>query len=186
MGIEALWEFLKHPLYREDPDRSLRHRLRQTAVLLAWALGIGILLAMILGVVGMTGPWDLDEHAFEALLEEFPPWQVFLLGALVAPLLEELLFRGPLWFFRNSRHFGTAFYIAAVAFALVHLSNFPNLSEIWYLSPLLISPQLSLGAFLGFIRVRFGLLWAMLFHAVYNGILLGPLLLWTSLGLPTS
>lgn len=177
MGIESLLQFLRHPEYREDPNPSFGYRLRHTGGLLVWALALGLVLALLLGLVEHLGSWDLGDHAFEELIAQYPLWLVLVLGVLVAPVLEELIFRGPLWFFRDSSYFGTAFYGATIAFALVHLSNFPNLSEIWLLSPLLISPQLSLGAFLGFVRVRFGLTWAMLFHAAYNGILLGPLLL---------
>jgi membrane protease YdiL (CAAX protease family) len=155
-------------------------------VLLIWALALGLALALLLGAVESIGPWEIGDHAFDALLNEFPLWLVFVLGAFVAPIIEELIFRGPLWFFRESKYFRLAFYTSAVAFALVHVSNFPNFSQVWFLAPLLISPQFFLGLFLGYIRVRFGLLWAMIFHSAYNGILLGPILLLMHLGISVS
>jgi len=177
MGIDSLWQFLKHPEYTEDPNKGLLYRLECLGRLMIWALGIGLLLALMMGIAERAGPWDLGEHAIETLLEEFPIWMVFMLGAIVAPMIEELIFRAPLWFFRESRHFPVTFYISVLAFGMVHLGNFPNLFEVVILAPLLISPQLCLGAFLGFIRVRFGLAWAVVFHAAYNSILLGPLLI---------
>jgi hypothetical protein len=52
------------------------------------------------------------------------------------------------------------------------------------LSPLLVAPQLTVGVFLGFIRVRFGLNWAIALHAFYNLILVGPAILLKALNPP--
>lgn len=179
MEIQALLDFLKKPGYTIDPDPSLR----TLSILLIWALAVSLCLAMLLGIVGALGPWNLEEHAFDILFQELSPLTILFLACIAAPAVEELIFRGPLWFFRNSRYFPQVFYGFTLAFALVHLSNFPNLCEIWLLAPLLISPQLSIGVFLGFIRVRFGLLWSMVFHALYNAFLLGPMVLLYELGI---
>ena len=177
MEIKALLHFLRDPGYRTDPNLDWRHRFRAVALLLPWALGAGLVLALLLGILESLGPWDMGEHLITELLAEYPKLVIFLLATVVAPAFEELLFRGPLWFFRDSRYFKAAFWALTLAFALVHLTNYPGISQRWYLAPLLISPQLCLGIFLGFVRVRYGLLSAMLFHAAYNGILLGPALL---------
>ncbi|MGB5316653.1 MAG: CPBP family intramembrane glutamic endopeptidase [Robiginitalea sp.] len=186
MQIQALLDFLKKPRYSADPEAPLSYRLRTLGILLIWALAVSLLLAMLLGVIGALGPWNLEEHAFDTLFEEFSPLAILFLTCIVAPAVEEFIFRGPLWFFRDSRYFPGVFYGFTLAFALVHLSNYPNRSEIWVLAPLLISPQLNIGLFLGFIRVRFGLSWAIVFHATYNAILLGPALLLYELGIPLS
>ena len=186
MQIRALLDFLKKPRYAEDPDTALSYRIRSLFILLIWALAVSLFLALLIGIADSFGPWSLDEHAFDILLEEFSPLGVLLLASLVAPALEELIFRGPMWFFRNSRYFPWIFYGLTLAFALVHLSNYPNLSEIWPLTLLLISPQLNIGVFLGFIRIRFGLLWAIFFHTAYNLLLLGPMILLYELGIPFS
>jgi hypothetical protein len=177
MEIRSLLAFLKDPRYQVDPETGWRYRFWKTALLLPWALGIGLGLAMVMGLAELLGPWELEEHLMEDMLAAYPTALIFLLATVVAPVLEELLFRGPLWFFRDSRFFKAAFWGLTLLFALIHLSNFPDLRELWIIAPLLISPQFSLGLFLGFIRVRFGLAYAILFHAVYNGILLGPTLL---------
>lgn len=186
MEIQALLDFLKKPRYVEDPDASLSYRIRTLFILLIWALAVSLCLALFIGIADSLGPWNLDEHAFDILLEEFSPFGVLLLACLAAPALEELIFRGPMWFFRNSGYFTWIFYGLTLAFALVHLSNYPNLYEIWPLALLLISPQLNIGLFLGFVRIRFGLLWAITFHAVYNFLLLGPMLLLYQLGITFS
>ncbi|WP_289725201.1 CPBP family intramembrane glutamic endopeptidase [Robiginitalea aurantiaca] len=186
MGINSLIKFLRKPAYEVDPEPSPAYRLRTSASLLAWALLIGLGLALLLGLIEAYVPYDLDEHALETLMETYSPLTILILASLVAPVLEELLFRGPMWYFRNSRYFPAFFYLFTLAFALVHLGNYPNLFEIWPISPLLISPQFILGLFLGFIRIRFGLIWCIGFHAAYNTVLLAPLLLLHELEIPLS
>jgi len=176
MEIKALLDFVGDPQYREDAELGWQQRIRKTVMLLPWALGFALLLALLIGGLDALGPWKLDEHAIELLLETYPTSYIFILATLVAPIIEEFLFRGPLLFFRDSRFFKAAFWGLTTLFALVHLGNFPGLSDHWFLAPLLISPPFSLGIFLGFIRVRFGLLYAILFHAGYNAILIGPAL----------
>jgi hypothetical protein len=109
---------------------------------------------------------------------------VLLAGIILAPVLEELIFRGPLIFFRNSRFFPYIFYGITLLFGFYHITNFELSRQVLLLSPLLVAPQLCVGVFLGYIRVRFGLLWAMLLHALYNFALLGPVLLLKYLNIP--
>ena len=186
MKDSRLIDFLKTPEYREDPNPSRAYRIQTCLVLLFWALGISVSLGLLIGVLGELGPWNLEEHVFDTLFEAYSPAGVLALAVIMAPVLEELIFRGPLWFFRNSGYFPLAFYAIALAFALVHLGNFPNLSEVWPVSFVLVSPQLVIGLILGFLRVRFGLLWAIGFHMAYNAILIVPMLLLYELGIPIS
>ena len=186
MQIREFTDFIKNPHYLEAEVSAPGDRLRILSSLLVLALGVSLILALILGVLGDLGPWNMEEHAFDVLFEKYSAIWILFLACLIAPVVEELIFRGPMWFFRNSRYFPGIFYGLTLAFALVHLSNFPNLTEIWFLAPILISPQVSIGVFLGFIRVRFGLLWSMAFHAAYNFIFLAPVLLLYELGIPFS
>ncbi|NOS55177.1 MAG: CPBP family intramembrane metalloprotease [Cyclobacteriaceae bacterium] len=100
-----------------------------------------------------------------------------LLVVIILPFCEELVFRSYLtWprFFKQKfliDHFGWIFYASAVLFALVHISNYPD-EEINQFIPILISPQFITGLFAGYLRVKFGLLWGFLFHALHNLFLL--------------
>ena len=60
------------------------------------------------------------------------------------------------------------FYFLTIAFGLVHLSNFVITNNVIYFAPILVAPQIVLGGYLGFIRVKFGLLYSILLHAAYN------------------
>ncbi|MFZ9004528.1 MAG: CPBP family intramembrane glutamic endopeptidase [Robiginitalea sp.] len=183
MGIEELLLFLRNPEYRTDVDQHWKHKLKSFAGLLVLALGIGFTLALFLGVLDTLTPWELEQHAFEELLDRFSVYQITALAILIAPVVEELVFRGPLWFFRKSRYFKWVFWFFTLLFALIHLGNYQGIQNSWYLAPLLVSPQLTLGIILGFVRVKFGLYLAMAFHAAYNAILLGPILLLIHTGL---
>ena len=64
-----------------------------------------------------------------------------------------------------------------VAFGLMHITNFEPSLNIYLLAPILVAPQILIGINLGYLRVRFGLIWSILFHAFYNGILMSIALL---------
>lgn len=68
--------------------------------------------------------------------------------------------------------FPFAFYGSAAFFALLHLSNY----EGGLSSPIMlvaVLPQFLIGAVLGYVRMRFGLVSAIWFHALYNLVLVG-------------
>jgi hypothetical protein len=69
------------------------------------------------------------------------------------------------WF---RRYFGVLFYFSAVFFGLVHISNYNNIQQFWWLTPLLVLPQLFGGIELGYVRTQYGLMWAMFNHALNN------------------
>lgn len=62
-------------------------------------------------------------------------------------------------------------YSSAILFGLIHLSNFTSLDYTtqFYLIPLLIGEQVIMGLLFSFIRLRYGMKWAMIYHGLYNG-----------------
>lgn len=72
--------------------------------------------------------------------------------------------------------FPVAFYGSAAMFALLHLSNYDGglSSPIMLLAVL---PQFLVGLVLGYVRMRFGLIHAIVFHAFYNLVLIGMFLM---------
>jgi membrane protease YdiL (CAAX protease family) len=74
------------------------------------------------------------------------------------------------------RLFPFAFYGSAVLFAVIHLSNYEGglSSPIMLLAVL---PQALVGLVLGYVRMRFGLPQAIIFHALYNLVLIGVFLM---------
>jgi hypothetical protein len=109
---------------------------------------------------------------------------VILIVSVIAPVIEELLFRGPLVFFRGHAYFKYFFYASALLFGLVHIFNFEGSPHLLYMAPLLVAPQLLMGFFLGYIRIKLGLRWSILLHAAHNTILLIPIVVLKLLNLP--
>lgn len=70
-------------------------------------------------------------------------------------------------------------YISAFFFGIVHLSNYRDFDFFsnFYWIPFLVMIQFGLGLLLSFIRLHYGLLRAILFHAVYNAVLAVPAVL---------
>lgn len=67
-------------------------------------------------------------------------------------------------------------YVLALSFGMVHLVNFSDLPLLLYgLGVFLVFPQIMAGFIMSFIRIQQGLILAILFHALYNGLLLTPI-----------
>lgn len=96
---------------------------------------------------------------------------MFLLTVVVAPIIEETIFRGFIGSFVHKDYFKWLYYLSALLFGLVHASNYELTESQNLLIPLIILPQLFLGFILGFVRVRYGFFYCVLLHAVYNGCL---------------
>jgi membrane protease YdiL (CAAX protease family) len=68
-------------------------------------------------------------------------------------------------FWKN--HFKVVFHFVAVSFALIHLGNFTNIHNYLWALPL-VSIQLILGYFLGFLRIKFGFWYGVGLHIMWN------------------
>ncbi|SEQ96159.1 CPBP family intramembrane glutamic endopeptidase [Neolewinella agarilytica] len=78
------------------------------------------------------------------------------------------------WWDRNYRWI---FYLSAILFAYVHISNFKINATILLLSPLLVAAQFWMGSLSGYLRARYGFVWSLLLHGIHNLILIGGTLL---------
>lgn len=71
-----------------------------------------------------------------------------------------------------ARHFGAFFYGSTGLFALMHITNFiPLNTQTLLLAPVLVMPQFIVGTMLGYIRVRYGIGYAILLHVLVNAVL---------------
>lgn len=121
---------------------------------------------------------DMDKHANAQLFDEFSPLVILFMVAVLAPLIEELMFRAPITLFcKYKKGFKYIFYGFAVLFGYIHIFNFEIETTVILLSPILVLPQIILGLILGYLRVKLGLIYSIILHALYNGILTLPMLL---------
>ncbi|MGY6543800.1 CPBP family glutamic-type intramembrane protease [Arthrospiribacter ruber] len=67
-------------------------------------------------------------------------------------------------------------YFSSAMFALIHMVNFTDFDyrNYFYLVPLLVAAQFIVGLVLSYIRLNHGMKWAVIFHAVYNAVLVIP------------
>lgn len=80
--------------------------------------------------------------------------------------------------------FPAAFYGSVIIFGLMHLSNYDGGISSWVMV-LTILPQILVGMVLGYVRMRFGLIAAILFHAAYNATFIGLIFVTQSLAVPS-
>lgn len=174
--LYKVWEFLKNPIYRPDPNTDLGHKKHVFIQLLKlniiFSIASGIFTALLVFGLDM----DLGQHAAQKAFEDFSLSKLLFLVVILAPIIEEFAFRAPLALFANPRYFKYAYYISILLFGFVHIFNFERIPPVWII-PLLVLPQLFSGIFLGFIRVKLALKWSIMLHAAHNFVLFLPLLL---------
>lgn len=152
------------------------------------------LLSLLLLNVVLAGIWllgfkligieNLDNVNSE--LMKMPFGTLILIGVVLVPFVEELIFRLPLKYNRNyllqfliaivalfapaesktavyaavrrfwKRFFWVFFYLMTSAFAFVHIYNYVDAQHLLLWSPLLTMVQFITGLIIGYIRVRFG------------------------------
>ncbi len=171
MILKHLWAFSKTPKY--TPYRGLTTDLKIKVVLSAvgWNLLLGIGLALLTEGLFTVLDMDMGKHRTVDMFSKYTLPQVFLMMVILAPVIEEFLFRAPLIFFRKSALFPWVFYISCIIFGMVHLGDFEDSKYLLPWAPLLVAPQTLMGFFLGFLRVKLGLVYAILMHAFHNGVL---------------
>ena len=206
MTFHALWRFIKKPVELSEDKASLQLKIGTCGALFLIQIPPLLVLMALVGGLEQLGLWDEDMHSLQKIFQEMEPVLIFFFAVIMAPLLEEVMFRLILRFRSNflilwSIHIGVAlhlgqkrsllktarkvwdkfygwvFYLMAAAFGLMHIMNFEPSLNIYLLAPILVAPQILIGINLGYLRVRFGLIWSILFHAFYNGVLMSIALL---------
>lgn len=182
--LNIVWQFLKNPVYEEDENTDFKYRVTIILKLIGIAVVISAFLALFIGILETVFKLDFGKHAMEDAFENLSPWLILIAAVVLAPIIEEFIFRGPMVFFKDKPYFKYIFYALTLIFGFYHITNFETTTTVLLLSPLLVAPQISVGAIMGFVRVRFGILWAMALHAVYNLLLIGPIVALQLLGIP--
>ena len=164
--------YLKNPVLEADNNKNLQYRFTLFIHILIISILTGLLISPVFALFEELGLLNMDDHKIEKMFEGMSKINIILLGAIVVPIIEELIFRAPLTLFKKPILFKYAFYFFALTFGFMHISNFELTSNVVLLSPLLVLPQIILGGYFGYIRVHFGLQWSLLLHGCYNGLLI--------------
>ena len=103
----------------------------------------------------------------------------FLFLVILIPLVEELVFR---YFLRYNgfktliisekkwlKIFPILVYVSTICFGLLHITNYPSSTKLFFLLfPIIILPQLIGGFMISYLRVRLNFLWGVIYHATWN------------------
>jgi|TARA_B110000046_G_C12973045_1_gene389815 hypothetical protein len=206
LTFHALWHFIKKPVELGEDSASLQVKIGTCLALFIIQIPPLLVLMVLVGGLEHLGLWEEDMHSLQKIFKEMEPALIFFFAVIMAPLFEEIMFRLILRFRSNflilwsirliallqiddkrtllktarkvwDKFYGWIFYFMTLAFGLMHILNFEPSLNIYLLAPILVAPQILIGINLGYLRVRFGLIWSILFHAFYNGILMSIALL---------
>ena len=177
------WNWLKNP--DEQPSEiSTRAKVLKTSKILFLtfisAIPFGIMLSYIHNNI----------YRLEQTLKPTSLLNLLLFTIVFAPLLEELFFRFPLLYKRNylarglskltngkiRRNWSSKYryfvYSMATIFGLVHLTNYRDAGIVLLLlAPVIIGSQLIGGLGFSYVRVKFGFIWALISHSLYNAVI---------------
>ena len=175
--LNELIQYLINPILIKDKNKSFLYRFKVLVYLLLISFIFSFFISTITGLLTLIGVLEDVTHITDSLFDDSNGFKILFFAAILAPLIEELIFRGPLVYFIQPRAFKIAFYVIGIIFAYVHIFNFEITTNVILFSPLLVAPQFFIGLIFGFIRIRFGLIWSILLHSIYNGILVSLFLL---------
>jgi membrane protease YdiL (CAAX protease family) len=175
--LNELIQYLINPVLEKDVNNSFLYRFKVLIYLLLISFIFSFFISTITRMLTLVGVLNDVSHITDSLFDDSNGFKIIFSAAILAPLIEELIFRGPLVYFNQPRVFKIVFYTIGVIFAYVHIFNFDITSNVLLFSPLLVAPQFFIGLIFGFIRVRFGLIWSIFLHSIYNGILVSLFLL---------
>ena len=169
--LQEVFSYLKNPTIEKDENKEFSYRIKKFGNLLIISILTGILISPVFIIIEEMGFINMENHAIEEMVKNYTKWQIVLFTVILAPLFEELFFRAPITAFKNPKFFKIGFYFFTFLFGFIHITNFEITKSVIILAPILVAPQILLGGYLGFIRVKFGLIWSIALHAAYNGLL---------------
>ena len=175
--LNELIQYLINPILLKDENKSYLYRFKILIYLLLISFIFSFFISTITRILTLIGVLHDVSHITDSLFDDSNGFKILFFAAILAPFIEESIFRGPLIYFKQPKAFKTAFYVIGIIFAYVHIFNFEITTNVLLFSPLLVAPQFFIGLIFGFIRIRFGLIWSILLHSIYNGILVSLFLL---------
>jgi membrane protease YdiL (CAAX protease family) len=166
--FQEVFAFIKAPTLEKDANTDVSYRFKKFLHLLIISIITGFIFMPVFVIIEKIGLVNMDDHAMDDMMKKFSKPMILFLTAIIAPVFEELIFRGPITLFKTKKLFKYAFYIFTILFGLIHITNFTLTTNVILLIPFLVAPQLLVGAYFGYIRTKFNLGWSMLLHGAYN------------------
>jgi membrane protease YdiL (CAAX protease family) len=229
--------FFKSPHFQLESDNSFIQKIKELFKTILWMYGIIFICTLFLKIIDFfvykSTNFSFYDIIFSQQNKNFGKYPIYYL-LILAPFIEELLFRLPLslkkihlffslfsyslyilfftllsgkllntniyfkiffflfislliyflinqskFDFIKKKYYPIYFYLLCIIFGLIHLFNFykvvPN--NLLFIAPLFILPQIILGCFAGYLRLKNGFLWGFVLHIIFN--IPGALLLYS-------
>ena len=158
--------FLKYPDRGIYPELTLKQKLINTCLYLAiidFFMSISLwLLTEFTEKVRLFHPLETRNDTKFSIIE------MVIIGVLISPLLEELLFRYPLKFVIDKKYSRWLIILFCIGFGLIHLTNYKIDSSHIPFIPLIVIVQIYGGFMFSFIRLKYGFWYSVLLHVIHN------------------
>ena len=182
--------FLKHPKDVQTKE-SFKRKLQTIFILLG--LEMCLLYFVLVPLYYLMEP--LVSVKEELDYKDDTLFMSVILSIILAPIFEEIglrlilrrifpikyIFSQKLW----DKIFPFLVYASSVIFGFVHLTNYTN-DGLWFyvFSPIIISYQLIGGLVTAFIRVKYNFFYGILYHALWNALIIFPLIFMNNFSSP--
>ena len=169
--IDDVLLFLRNPSHRTGAAGAMISTA--TRFWMAYLTKLCIAITISLPLIYLTDKFVLRLQMNESFSGFDNLFVFIILMVIMAPVLEELVFRFPLRFIKP-KFLKLTVYVSSILFGLVHLGNYENQQWLFYvLSPIIVSSQSLGGLVLAYLRLREGILWSMFAHGLFNATLIG-------------
>jgi len=200
-----IFDFIRNPKDQKAPIQTFSEKAKKLLWIIVLDIPVmGVLLLMLWGLKS-SGIYTDENHKILTLLQSFSFGAIIFMLLILAPVLEELIFRLYLRYKYNFiarlfifgfiitgrtnkskiedafkrfwfKQYRYIFYFSAIFFGFVHIFNYDYSIKMFLLIPLLTAPQIVMGVFLGYMRVRFGIFQSIILHTLHNAIFVVPAL----------
>lgn len=184
LEIKKINHFILNPKHDTEISSLKKNKWSTLTVCIIYKIIFAVLLGLPITYLLETFVFTIEK---KQEVDKTTFFEFFINVVILAPIIEELIFRlplkfgsNPLFFFDTKkglieknwrRYFKYIFYTLSLGFSLIHISNFKidNYSLLFYLlAPLFVLSQLFSGLIYGYIRMNLGFSWSVLSHSIYN------------------
>ena len=180
-----LWDFVSFLKYPKDEQtkESFKRKLQTILILLGFEMCVFyfVLIPLDYLIEHFVSTKSKLDYKHDTLLISI------ISSIILAPVLEEIGFRlvlrrnFPIKYIFSQKLWDKIFpflvYASSVIFGFVHLTNYTNDGFWFYIfSPIIIASQLIGGFIITFIRVKYNFFYGILYHALWNVLIIFPLI----------
>jgi membrane protease YdiL (CAAX protease family) len=156
--------FLKQPTYKTNL-KSFKDNLSDILIYFIFNIIVTFVFLCLIYLSVETG---FNRFPTNKASNEAYSLSTIFFGLILSPVIEELIFRFPLFLYFNSKNFKFAFYFSSIVFSLIHIFKFDFDDYLILNCCLILIPVFLGGIMLGYIRVIYGLKFSILLHILHN------------------